>query len=82
MAEEKAQKEKAREEAKSSGKRKRARKKARYFDAVEDGAFGVRKKDHIDRIIIPPLEQLELLEMSEDSVRETLTTLQGEGDGT
>lgn len=82
MAEEKAQKEKAREEAKSSGKRKRARKKARYFDAVEDGAFGVRKKDHIDRIIIPPLEQLELLEMSEDSVRETRTTLQGEGDGT
>ena len=82
MAEEKAQKEKAREEAKASGKRKRTRKKTRFFDAVEDGAFGVKKKDHIDRINIPPLEQLELLGMTEESVKEKQTTLWGEGDGT
>lgn len=81
MAEEKAQKEKAREEAKSSGKRKRARKKTKYFHAVENGAFGVKKKDHMDRISIPPLEQLELLDMTEESARDTQTTLWGEGDG-
>lgn len=81
MAEEKAQKEKAREEVKSSGIRKRARKKTKYFHAVENGAFGVKKKDHTDRISIPPLEQLELLDMTEASARDTQTTLWGEGDG-
>ena len=64
IAEEKAQKEKAREEAKASGKRKHSRKKTKYFDAVEDGAFGVKKKDHVDRIELPLLEQLELVSMT------------------
>ncbi len=81
MAEEKAQKERAREEAKASGKRKRARKKTKYFHIVENGAFGIKKKDHTDRISIPPLEQLELLDMTEAFARDTQTTLWGEGDG-
>ena len=66
MAEEKARKEKAREEAKTSGRRKHSRKKTMYFDAVEDGAFGVKKKYHLDRIELPPLDQLELLSMTEE----------------
>ena len=66
MAEEKARKEKAREEAKSSGRRKHSRKKTMYFDAVKDGAFGVKKKYHLDRIELPPLDQLELLSMTEE----------------
>lgn len=78
MAAEKAQKEKAREEAKTSGKRKRTRKKTRFFNAVEDGAFGIKKKDHVDRISIPPLEQLELLEMTEEPLQEPHTTLRSE----
>lgn len=67
IAEEKAKAEKAREEAKASGKKKRSKKKTVYFSAVEDGAFGVRKKEHTDRIEVPPLEQLEILDMSTES---------------
>lgn len=81
MAEEKAQKEKAREEAKASGKRRRPRKKTRYFDAVEDGAFGVKKKDHVDRIKLPPLEQLELVSMTEDASQEQQVDPHHEGGG-
>ena len=81
MAIEKAQKEKAREEAKVSGKRKHSRKKTKYFEAVEDGAFGVKKKDHINRIDIPSWEQLELLGLSDDSSSTQQTTLQHERDG-
>lgn len=81
MAEEKAQKEKAREEAKASGKRKHSRKKTKYFVAVEDGAFGVKKRDHVDRIELPALEQLELLGMSDDSVQTKEIYTQHEGGG-
>jgi len=81
MAEEKARREKAREEAKASGRRTRTRKKRKYFDAVEDGAFGVKKKDHVDRIELPPLEQLELLSMTEEPVQEQEVDPQHEGGG-
>ena len=80
MAEEKAQKEKAREEAKASGRRRRTRKKTRYFDAVEDGAFGVKKKDHVDRIELPPLDQLELLSMTEEPAQEADPQHEGGGE--
>ena len=70
IAEEKAQKEKAIEEAKTSGRKKRSRKKQKYFNAVENGAFGVKKRDHESRIDIPPLEQLELLNMTDENARE------------
>ena len=81
MAMEKAQKEKAREEAKNSGKRKHSKKKTKYFNTVEDGAFGVKKKNHINRIDIPSWEQLELLGMSDDSVPSQQITPQHERDG-
>ncbi len=61
MAEVAAQKERAREEAKISGKRKRVRNKKSYFGAVQDGAFGIQKKDHVNRINMKPLEQLEII---------------------
>ncbi len=79
IAEEKAQKEKAREETKKTGKRKRSRKKTRYFDTIEDGAFGVKKKDHEDRLNIPPLEQLELLDVTGGTVQEPHFVSQSEG---
>ena len=81
MAEEKARREKAREEAKASGRRTRTRKKRKYFDAVENGAFGVKKKDHEDRIVLPPLDQLELLSMTEESEQEQQAEPQHEGGG-
>ena len=81
MAEEKAQKEKARAEAKASGRRRRSRKKTKYFDAVEDGAFGVKKKDHIDRIELPPLDQLELVSMTEEAVEDEQVDPQNQGGG-
>jgi hypothetical protein len=81
MAEEKAQKERAKEEAKASGRKRRSRKKTKFFDAVEDGAFGVKKKDHVDRIELPPLEQLELLSMTEEPVQEQEVDPQHEGGG-
>lgn len=61
IAKEQAQKEKAREEAKATGKKKRSRSKTTYFGVVEDGAFGILKKDYVPRIEIPPYEQMELL---------------------
>lgn len=67
IAEEKAQIEKAKEEAKASGERRRTRKKTTYFRTVEDGAFGVKKKEHVGRIEVPPLEQLELVEMMNEN---------------
>lgn len=79
MAEEKAQKEKAREEAKTSGRRKRSRKKTKYFDAVENGAFGVKKKDHVDRIELPPLDQLELVSMTEEPIEDEQVDPQNQG---
>ena len=56
-------------------------KKTKFFDAVEDGAFGVKKKDHVDRIELPPLEQLELLSMTEEPVQEQEVDPQHEGGG-
>ena len=70
IAAEQAQKEKAREEAKATGKKRRVRKKTVYYGAVEDGAFGVAKKDHVDKIEIPPLEQLEQLGPSSNIISE------------
>ena len=67
IAEEQAQKEKAREEAKLSGKNKRARKKKTFFGVVEDGAFGVTKKEHVDKLYVPPLEELDLISLSHES---------------
>ncbi len=79
MAEEKAQKEKAREEVKKAGKRRHSRKRTRYFDTVEDGAFGVKKINHEGRITIPPLEQLELLDVTGGEGRELHLDPQFEG---
>ena len=61
IAEEQAQKEKAREEAKATGKKKRSRSKTTYFSVVENGAFGIPKKDYEPRIEIPSYDQMELL---------------------
>lgn len=81
MAEEKAQKERAKEEAKTSGKKKRSKKTTKYFETVEGGAFGVRKKNHVNRINIPPLEQLELMDMTGDTAQEPQENLWNEGAG-
>lgn len=75
IAEEKAKKEKAREEAKASGKKKRTKKKTKYYGAVEDGAFGTLKKDHVNRIVVPLLEQREIL----GSINDMSTELQYSG---
>lgn len=63
IAEEKAIREKAKEEAKASGKRKHSRKRTIYHESVEGGAFGIKKIEHIARIDVPPLEQLEPMPM-------------------
>lgn len=80
IAEEQAQKEKAREEAKASGKSRRSRKKTMYYGPVEDGAFGVPKKDHISRIEVPSLEQMELLDLSEEADQKQQEDPNPEGD--
>jgi hypothetical protein len=41
----------------------------------------VKKKDHVDRIELPPLEQLELLSMTEEPVQEQEVDPQHEGGG-
>ena len=58
---ERIRKEKAREEARATGKRRRGRRKKGYHQEIEDGAFGTAKKDHVDRVQVKPLDELELL---------------------
>ena len=59
IAKEQEDKKRAREEARASGKKRRSRKKTSFFGPVEDGAFGVPRKDHVDQIIVPTFGELE-----------------------
>ena len=34
-----------------------------HQESLQNDAFGVKQKDHVDRIVVPPLEQLEMLSM-------------------
>ena len=47
--------------AAAEGKKKKVRKHTRRQKNLEDGAFGVKSKDHVNRIVVPPLEQLEMV---------------------
>lgn len=60
IAAEKARKEKKKAEEEASGKKKRTRRKKGYHQDLEDGAFGTVKKNHVSKIEVKTLDQLEL----------------------
>ena len=51
----------AAKEANAEGKRKRVKQKVEYQETLQNDAFGVKQKDHVNRIAVPLLEQLEML---------------------
>ena len=51
----------AAKEANAEGKRKRVKQKVERQESLQNDAFGVKQKDHVNRIAVPPLEQLEML---------------------
>jgi len=53
----------AAKEANAEGKKLRVKKKVEHQESLQNDAFGVKQKDHVDRIVVPPLEQLEMLSM-------------------
>ena len=67
IEQERIRKEKAREEAKATGKKRRTRKKKGYFSEVENGAFGIPKKDHVDKIEVKSLDELERIGTEESA---------------
>ena len=49
--------------AAAEGKKKKVRQHTRRQKDLEDGAFGEKSKDHVNRIVVPPIEQLEMIDL-------------------
>ncbi|MBR3245352.1 MAG: hypothetical protein IKF90_22095 [Parasporobacterium sp.] len=49
--------------AAADGKKRRVRKRIRHQKVLEDGAFGVKSKEHVNRIEVPVIEQLEMINL-------------------
>lgn len=65
MAAEKARRDKARAEAAETGRRVRDRSQKTYHAEIEEGAFGTVKKDHVDKVEVKTLDQMDLLTVSD-----------------